>query len=204
MALSRYYWFAAGYCWPAFSVADFCNQAGRKTRDNSKRVGWDSLCKQAANIDNPLAGQFAYGVPLPAQIDQPGFPLMLRIPRQANPLKVLWTVVHLVAVNVVDGQPLRVSINKRESDEPVQGVLNPSAPLHRGDFKVAISRLVWLQSAFRERRHHGLLLAPPNPLANAFVRWRFNFPCGTNKPAKTLRLNLFPNFHCSLLRGLIA
>lgn len=153
------------------------------------------MCEKPADINDLLSGQFVTWLVLSSEIDKAGFPFVLSVSSQANPLKITRVVVQLIPIDVINAQLVRISWDKRDTDQSVQEVLRSLPLLHRRHFKIAMFANTGRQASFLKRCAEGLLFAISNSGVRAFMSRRLNASIFTHQPRKSLGLHLFPYFH---------
>ena len=148
----------------------------------------------AENTDLPRM-QFAPRVAIPARVNKTGFPLLLGVNGQGDPLKVYGPIVGFDSVYVIDRQPLDEARHESAPDQAVnEKFLSPSVNLD-GDNIVPV-RLIG-------RRHRARRLAcdmgrPPSPQAFVTVSASPDVPLVGNFEDAAISLdpiNFLPLFH---------
>ena len=105
---------------PSFSLFNKVDGGRVYARNDRQRVGRYSSPQRPSNMNNLSLGQLVPRSILAIQVNKPSAPLVSSVVGQSNPFKVFWSVVQLIAIDVVDRKPLGVAIDKSNGNKPMQ------------------------------------------------------------------------------------
>ena len=133
---------------PPFSLFNEVNGGWVYTGDDRQGVAWYSSAECSPNVDNLSLGQLVPRSTLTPQVNKSGAPLVSGIVGQSNPLKVFWSVVQLIAIDVVDRKSLSVAKNKSNCNQSMHGHFGALVAKFCRHLKVAPAVQGWSQNLF--------------------------------------------------------
>jgi len=109
-----------GKACPPFAFFNKVNGGRVNASNNRQRVAGNASLKCASNVNDLSLGQLVSRRFFASQINKTCSPLMFAVFRKRNPFKVFRPVIQLVAVNVVNRQPILKTRNKSNCNKPMQ------------------------------------------------------------------------------------
>lgn len=180
---------------PALAVADIGDRCKAHAGNDRQSVRGDAGGEQSTYVDDLLGGQLCIVVVFANASDQACSPLVLGVLCKADPLKIAWRVVGLVAVDVVHRQARLIPVAEGERNQPVQALLHALSFAHGRHFQIAISFKPWGDVARPEGRDELLGLAVSHAHVLRGVRPNADAAKSRNRPLDALRFNVGPGFY---------
>ena len=104
---------------PPLSFFNKVNGGWRNASNNSQRVSGYSGSKGFSDVDDLPLGQLVPWSIFAHQVNKPSAPLVSGVFGPGNPLKVFWSVIKFVAVDMIYRKPFSVPINERHGNKPM-------------------------------------------------------------------------------------
>ena len=165
-----------GKACPPFSFFNKVDGGRVYASDDGQRVCRYSSAQCSPNMNNLSLGQLVSRSILAVQVNKTSAPLVSGVVSQSNPLKVFWSVVQLVAVNVIYRKSISVAKN----------ISNGNQSMHRnfGALVAKLCRHLKVASAVQSWRKHFFLVNRAKMLAcPVFVSRCVGSPSGSQDVA---------------------
>lgn len=192
---SRDQWTTRGNAVPTPPITDLADGVLVNPGDHCQRVRWNTLSEQASDVNDLFARELGHWRLFAAQVDQPDFPLVLRVAGQAYPLQVLGRVVQSVSVDVVDGQAVNVAWAERQCNEPMQTLTDALSVLQNGNLEVAVACRKGADLSLRKSAAESRRLSEPCARVRCRVRRRLHSGLRRDQPSQPLGFDSSPLFN---------
>ena len=174
---------------PALSFFNKVNRGGTDARNNCKRVSGDSKSECSTYVNNLTLSQLVSGSVFPSQINKASAPLMFGVFCQRNPFKIFWSVIQLVAVNVVYRKSRLKSRNKGQGYQPMYKHFWPLVPKFCGNNMVAPFVYPRLNLCLRPNALESLRVSKPRSFGFGNRLWTKNSSIFGHKPVDAFFMN---------------
>lgn len=184
---------------PSLSVTDKVDECFGYASDDSQSMRRYALVKQFANVHNLFGCELVRRLVLSVQINKPGFPSVLSVSGNADPFKVIGSVVSLDPVDVVDAKAWLVAINECKGNKSMNEESSTFAVNTKPDFFV--SSMVRLRRYFSSLSlaRNGLRLSVADSGIGVRSSWNTNPTIATNLKSNSALSDSFPSLHPSVL-----
>ncbi len=176
----------------AFPASSFFNKVngGRVDPGNDcKRVSWYSRPKCLSNVNDLSLSQLVSRCFFTAQINKTSSPLVSCVVSQSKPLKVFWSIVQFVSVDVIDRQTFFKSRHKSQSNQSVYKHFWPLISKFCGNNVVSAFTNPRLDFRLRSNTFKSLSIAKPRSFSFGNCLWAKYSSILRHKPVDAFFVN---------------